>query len=305
MLTEEERQAAEDARLRRLAGGASDEPGSDVSDDTSTSTEVESEAPTDDEIRAANESTEPEPGAEPEPEPEPDAEPEPEPGTEPARLPGAATFQRRISQLTGAQRTLKQQLADKEAEIARLRAGGTADPPASAEPGAPQRRQFATEEDFNAAVAAEATRRAATTAFNQKCNTVELTGTKSFGAAAWAAAKNALALLDDEGVIPMDLLTPALETEHPHRILLALGQDPELAERLLAMNPVKRAMEIARMDTTPPPPPRRSAAPPPVDPIRGRPPVSSSSALPSDRDSDAEWLRKRNAQLAAKAAARV
>lgn len=301
MPTEEERQAAEDARLRKLAGGASDEPGSEENnDDTSTSTEVDSEAPTDDEIRAANEAGEveqPDPNADPDPEAEADA---------PRPVPGSDTFRGRISQLSADKRTLKQRLAEAEAENARLRAGGAAaDPPVQDEPGAPQRQQFATTAEFNAAVAAEATRRAATSAFNEKCNAIELKGSQAFGAAAWAEAKNALALLDDDGFIPMDLLAPALETDHPHRIILALGQDPDLADRLLRMNPVKRAMEIARMEVGPPPVPRRTAAPPPVEPIRGRAPMGSSSAAPSDKDDDATWLRKRNAEIKAKEAARA
>ncbi len=308
MPTEEERIAADEARIAALAGGGPDDAPGDDNDETMSSSTVpeddDDNAPTDEEIRAANEAGE-QSDTDADPEPDPDAEPEPEAGT---AAPGATTFQRRISQLAGDKRTLKQQLADAQAEVARLRAGQQADPPVdpAAEPGgdAPQRRNFSTQAEFDAAVAAEASRRAAVSAFNSRCNDVEEKGSKSFGKA-WSAAKEALSLLDDEGTIPSDLLLPALETENPHRVLLALGQDPDLAARLLAMNPTKRAMEIARMDLpAAPTPPRRSNAPPPVDPIRGRAAPASSSALPSDKDSDAEWLKKRNAQVAAREAAR-
>lgn len=299
---EEQRIADEEARIAALAGGGGDPPAPD--DEMSSSTVPEDEdpdVPSEEALRAANDAANPDPDA-PAPEPDPDAEPEPD-----APPPGRDTFRERIGQLSADKRTLKQQLADARAENERLRAGQTdpaADPPANPDPAAPQRRQFASEADFNAAVTAEATRRAATQAFNDKCNTVEERGAKAFGAK-WAAAKDALALLDDDGTIPFDLLTPALETDNPHRVILALGEDPDLAARLLRMNPVRRAMEIARMDTaTPPTPPKRSEAPPPVDTIRGRPPVGSSSTAPSDRDSDADWLRKRNAQIKAREAAR-
>jgi len=308
MPTEEERIAADEARIAALAGGGPDDAPGDDNDETMASSTVptddEDGAPTDEEIRAANEAGEVDPDADPGA--DPDAAPGADPDAGAAAAPGASTFQRRISQLAGDKRTLKQQLADRDAEIARLRAGQTAEPPADAEPGAdaPQRRNFSSEAEFNAAVAAEASRRAAVTAFNNRCNEVEAKGSKSFGTA-WGAAKEALSLLDDDGTIPSDLLLPALETENPHRVLLALGQDPDLAARLLAMNPIKRAIEIARMDLpTAPTPPRRSSAPPPVDPIRGRAAPASSSTLPSDKDSDAEWLKKRNAQVAAREAAR-
>lgn len=306
MPTEEERIAADEARIAALAGGGPDDAPGDDNDETMASSTVPEDdddaAPTDEQIRAANDAGEVDPDADPDAEPEEGAEPD----AAAAAAPGATTFQRRISQLAGDKRTLKQQLADAQAELDRLRAGQQADPPASPEPGAdaPQRRNFSTQAEFDAAVAAEASRRAAVTAFNNRCNEVETKGAKAFGTA-WGAAKEALSLLDDDGTIPSDLLLPALETENPHRVILALGQDPDLAARLLAMNPIKRAIEIARMDLpTAPTPPRRSAAPPPVDPIRGRAPPAASSSLPSDKDSDAEWLRKRNAQVAAREAAR-
>lgn len=310
MPTEEERIAADEARIAALAGGGPDDAPGDDNDETMASSTVPEDdddaAPTDEQIRAANDAGEVDPDAEPDPNAEDEAGAEPDAGA--AAAPGATTFQRRISQLAGDKRTLKQQLAALEAENARLKAGQQADPPVdpAADPGgdAPQRRNFSSQAEFEAAVAAEASRRAAVTAFNNRCNAVEEKGSKSFGTA-WSAAKEALSLLDDEGTIPSDLLLPALETENPHRVLLALGQDPDLAARLLAMNPMRRAIEIARMDLpAAPTPPRRSNAPPPVDPIRGRAAPAASSALPSDKDSDAEWLKKRNAQVAAREAAR-
>lgn len=308
MPTEEERIAADEARIAALAGGGPDDAPGDDNDETMASSTVPEDdddaAPTDEQIRAANEAGEVDPDAEPDPNAEDEAGADPDAGA--AAAPGATTFQRRISQLAGDKRTLKQQLADAQAELDRLRAGQQADPPASPEPGvdAPQRRNFSTQAEFEAAVAAEASRRAAVTAFNSRCNEVEEKGSKSFGTA-WSAAKEALSLLDDDGTIPSDLLLPALETENPHRVLLALGQDPDLAARLLAMNPMRRAIEIARIDLpAAPTPPRRSSAPPPVDPIRGRAAPTASSALPSDKDSDADWLKKRNAQVAAREAAR-
>lgn len=301
---EEQRIAAEEERLRALAGGGG-EPPAEGDDEMSTSTvPTDDTTPTDDDIRAANEAGGGTPNGDP-PVDEPADPPvdDEDPATAaPAPVRGQSAFERRISQLAAKNRAKDAEIAARDAEILRLQAGG--DPPANDDgalsPTTPQTRA-----QFDAAVRAESTRLAAVAAFNEKCNAVEEKGAKL--GARWVAAKNNLALLDDNGSIPMDLLAPALETENPHRIIMMLGEDPDRAAELLAMNPNKRAVEIAKMDLTegrtPPPPPRRSAAPPPPDPIRGRTPVGSASATPSDKDSDAEWLRKRNLQLAAKKAA--
>jgi hypothetical protein len=53
---------------------------------------------------------------------------------------------------------------------------------------------------------------AAAEEFNARCNAVEAAGSKAFGDK-WVQAKNDLALLDDHGRIPMDILQVALETE--------------------------------------------------------------------------------------------
>lgn len=243
---------------------------------------------------------------------DPPADP-PAPETPPAPR-GSRTFEARIGELSADKRRLREENARLQAELERTRrsAPPAGDPPASgdppaADPPAPERHNFSSQEEFQRAVREEAARQAEVNAFNTRCNAVEDAGV-AIGEDRWKAAKRNLALLDDEGRIPFELLSVALETEKPEQVLLTLGEDPDRAAELLRMTPTKRALEIAKMTTpkaapalTPPP---RSEAPDPVEPIRGRGAAPDRDA-PSDQDDDATWLRKRNADLQRKAIKRA
>jgi hypothetical protein len=294
MPTEEERIAADEARIAVLAGAATEqEAPAETGDDTTDEDQVAaSGADGEDEPQAAAADSEDQNGA--------DGGTEDEPAP-PAAAPaprGSRTLEGRISKLAADKRAL-------QAEVARLKAAGTpaaADqdqetaPPADGT--APQRSSFATQDEFDAAVDAAAAARIARQEFNRQCNEVEDKGSKL--GARWDAAKRNLALLDDNGVIPYALLSVALETEDPSNVLLQLGEDPDRAQELLDMTPTRRAMEISKMSSQKAPtPPPASRAPPPVDPIRGRGAGGSESG-PSDKDDDEAWLKKRNEQLLAK-----
>jgi hypothetical protein len=84
---------------------------------------------------------------------------------------------------------------------------------------------------------------AAAEEFNARCNAVEAAGSKAFGDK-WVQAKNDLALLDDHGRIPMDILQVALETEDPAQVLFELGRDLGKADELMAMPALKRAIAM-------------------------------------------------------------
>lgn len=161
---------------------------------------------------------------------------------------------------------------------------------------APQRADFKTRAEFEAAVEAAAERKAAerlaVQEFNKACNAVEAAGSKAFGDK-WARAKAELAMLDDHGRIPMDILSVALETENPARVLFVLGNDIEKATELMGMTPIKRAIAMDKIASQKPAAPSASKAPPPVEPLGGR---GGGNDRPSDRDSDEEWNRKEEAR---------
>lgn len=293
---EEEARIAEEERIQALANAAVEEP-------ENPDPEVPVDEPQDPPV------TDEEPAPET-PEPEtPVDEPQDPPV---ARVPGRAV-ERRISKLAQDKRDAIM-AAENYRRLLIARGidpddpeAAPKDPPAAGEelPVRPQRSAYATQEQFEAAVNAEASRRASAAEFNKRCNVVEDAG-RALGADRWAAAKRNLGMLDDDSRIPMEILEPALEADNPEQVLLHLGEDPDLAATLLDLSPTKRAVEItklaAKLKPVPPAPKPRSAAPPPVEPIRGRS-VAATASAPSDRDSDAEWLRKRNAEVAARNAA--
>lgn len=167
---------------------------------------------------------------------------------------------------------------------------------ADGEDDAPQRSDFKSKAEFDTAVETRAERiaeeRAATREFNRKCNEVEAAGSKTFGDK-WAKAKTELAMLDDHGNIPIDILSVALETENPSRVLFVLGNDIEKATELMGMTPIKRAIAMDKIASQKPAERQQSKAPPPVEPLGGR---GARDDKPSDRDSDEEWNRKEEAR---------
>lgn len=245
------------------------------------------------------------PEADPEPEPEKaDAEAEkPAEGEEGDDEPKTeAELKAALAQSQKALKAISGRLAAKAADNRRLneelqktiKPVADKDAPAEGEGEQPQRADFKTKAEFDKAVEAEATRRAAVAAFNDKCNTTEDAGSKTFGAAKWNAAKANLGILDDEGRIPMELLTTALETDDPAKVLFELGNDIDKATQFMAMTPLRRAIAMAKLAEPKAAPARAtSKTPPPVEPIGGK---GGGDDRPSDRDSDEEWNRKEEAR---------
>lgn len=198
---------------------------------------------------------------------------------------------KRISVLSREKRELSTKLQETIREVPKAEE----EVPVDGEEG-PQRADFKTRAEFEAAVEAAAERKAAerlaVQEFNKACNAVEAAGSKAFGDK-WARAKAELAMLDDHGRIPMDILSVALETENPARVLFVLGNDIEKATELMGMTPIKRAIAMDKIASQKPAAPSASKAPPPVEPLGGR---GGGNDRPSDRDSDEEWNRKEEAR---------
>lgn len=244
-------------------------------------------------------------GKKADPEPAP-AEGDPEPAPAPAAADdddGPKTPEEIKAAYVASQKALKAisgRLAAKAADNRRLneelsktiKPVPEADPAAAADGDQPVRADFKTKAEFDTAVQAEANRRVAVQEFNNKCNAVEDKGSKAFGAK-WATAKSQLGILDDEGRIPLELLSTALETDDPAKVLFELGSDIEKATEFMAMTPLRRAIAMAKIADAKAPVRQQSKAPPPVDPIGGK---GSGDDKPSDRDSDEEWNRKEEAR---------
>lgn len=190
---------------------------------------------------------------------------------------------KRVSTLSREKRDLHAKLQENIKPVAEQAASGD-------EPEAPQREDFKTKAEFDIAVKAEAARQRAVEEFNAKCNAVETAGSKAFGGEKWAKAKQDLAMLDDMGSIPLDLLSVALETDDPSAVLFKLGNNIDLATELMGMTPIKRAIAMDKLASAPKQTQRQqSRTPPPIEPIGAK---GASDDRPRDTDSDEEWNRK-------------
>ncbi|MDE1971088.1 MAG: hypothetical protein KGI50_05970 [Patescibacteria group bacterium] len=144
-------------------------------------------------------------------------------------------------------------------------------------------------EDMRTAVQRQAEQIVKQRDFDKACNNVFEAGVKDFPN--FAETLQTFQLL---GGAPADFLETVTSLDGGHKVLHHLGQDPELAERVLSMSPKQQAIELARLETklsqtTPKP---VSRVPDPIKPIAGAG-RSSQSGLSDDLPID-EWM-KRNA----------
>ena len=200
----------------------------------------------------------------------------------------------RLAQRTAQFRETEARLAQVEAELAAAKAGTPVD-------------TATFEAKVASAAEARARELAAAQAFQAECNKVadagraafpdfaerigqlvEVAGVKDGGAQAQATYAN--------------FLNAAMETGEAPRLLHELGGDPNEAARIMALSPVKMAMELGRRAAKAPAPPV-SAAPKPITPIgsRGGQHEAVSAADPrADALSTREWMERRDAEVKAR-----
>lgn len=245
----------------------------------------------------------PEPTPAPEPDPTPVADPEP--ATQEATDPPAAAadekkprqtgkpFQQRIDQLTREKNEEKRAREAAEAEIARLRAVNPADP-AQASPKQGPSGQELSEQLINRRaqeiVAAErygrqinatlAAGKKDFTDFDDRCNTLASLGANE--------RPDFLQIVTDGEIIP-----------DGHKVLASLAEDTTEAARILSLPPVQMSAALVRYseNLNRPKSAAVSRAPAPFKPLNGG--AKASEEL-SSNDSEDDWFRKREAQVAAR-----
>lgn len=123
--------------------------------------------------------------------------------------------------------------------------------------------------------------------FNESCNRAHDAGVKEF-----PDFKDALQNLGMLGVLQQpDVLRTVMEAagDDAHKALHFLGKNPDEAERILSLPPIRQAAAIARAIAAPAkPPPKPSQAPPPIRPINGTARVDPDES----RMSIDEWVKK-------------
>lgn len=219
--------------------------------------------------------------------------PAPPPSTEP---PQVDWRDKRIATLTRRLRELQEK--------------GVSPPVATPPPGTAPEPPLQPPTNLDALVNQRARELAAVQDFNRRCDDTALAGRAAFGESEFnGRIQNLQKLVDNTDPQSVQtynsLLMAALETGDAARILFDLGADLNEAQRVLAMTPTKMAVELTRKAAMPPA--QVSSAPKPITTLATRP-GSHERIAPDDPDrsdhlSTAEWMRRREEQLAARRAA--
>lgn len=184
--------------------------------------------------------------------------------------------QRRIDQLTREKYEAKREREALAQELAQYRqpADNQAAP-------VQQDVQRMVQEQARALIAAEK--------FNDACNRVYQEGVKESP----EFAEN-LRTLQSVGDVSREFLEAVTDLDAGHRVLNHLGANPELAERVLSLPPLKQAMELAKLDASlgKPKPPPVSNFPAPISPVGSK----ASPVAPDSFATTAEYIawRKQN-----------
>ena len=186
----------------------------------------------------------------------------------------------------------------REAEARAKELAGGAKPPGPALP----------EAEINERAARLAREMEAQREFNRRCDETAEQGRKAFGDQPFSERVNALRQIfdpqDPKQVADYNLMLDAIiETGRGAELVHRLGGDLDEAARLLALtaSPVKLGIELAKL-AAPRAAPALSAAPKPITPIgsrgAGNEKIDPDDVERADRLSTAEWMRRREAQVA-------
>lgn len=185
--------------------------------------------------------------------------------------------QRRIDQLTRERHEERRQREALEARLRELQpqsatpAAGSAPAPVTADQIREEARRLVEQEKFDAT-----------------CTRVFEAGKAEFGAE-W---DQSLATLGLVGNLSTEFLDAVTSMDGAHKVLQHLGQNPDIAERLLSLPPHRMALELARLESTvgqAKTPPPVSQAPAPINPVGGR----SAPVEPEEYATTADYIAAR------------
>lgn len=133
---------------------------------------------------------------------------------------------------------------------------------------------------------------------NDRCNEIARLGAKEFKGdfdKAMAEVHSISPLFDRQGR-PEPLMQAILETDEPHKVLHYLGTNPDVAEEIAEMSPLRAARRLGQIErdmAAKPPEPKPSNAPKPLQPVKS----AAASGEPDPSKDPAGWMKWRNEQL--------
>jgi len=163
-------------------------------------------------------------------------------------------------------------------------------------------------EDFYRRVNEAAAAQLAVKEFNAKCEDVAKQGKEKFGDDFTSNLKNVQRLYNDNDPKEVQnyfrLIQAAMDVGDAHELLYALGDDLDLAEKIIDMSDTKMAVELTKLHskvTAPAPAEEVSQLAKPITTVGGRTgdrnPIDPADPR-SDQLSTAEWMKRRNAAIA-------
>jgi len=236
--------------------------------------------------------TETPPAPEPEVVEEPSAEaepaaaaPEPDGKTKPTEKQPLSWQEKRRIEETNKRRAAEARAATAEAELERLRKAAATPPADGATPPAPVPAATLTPDQARAAARAELEAEAAANAFSEATGRVLAAGIANIPDFESARTEMVQNFGDQLNARP-DFFEAITSLDNGHEVFYDLAKDPERTEKLLAMSPVRLAIEIAKLGdkkAVPAAPEVKpiSKAPAPVKPVGGAPAASDRLDDPS------------------------
>jgi hypothetical protein len=197
-------------------------------------------------------------------------------------------LQKRIDTLTRARHDAERERDELRAELAKVKQPTATETAASEEP------------DLDTLAERKAEQIVANREFAKKVNTWAEAGKKEFK----EEFNEKCNFLADLGAAKrpdfMHIITDTDLIKDGHKVVVALADDPEEAERILSLSPVKMSAALVKFADKIGKPKAKplSNAPEPIKPING---TAKASDEPTDKDSEDEWFRKREAQIKARA----
>lgn len=132
---------------------------------------------------------------------------------------------------------------------------------------------------------------------NDRCNEIAKQGAKEFKGEfdkALAEVGSITPLFDAKGK-PQPLMQAILETDEPHKVLHYLGTNPDVAEELADMSPLRAARKLGQIerDMAAKPESKPSSAPKPLQPVK----AAAAGGSPDPSKDPEGWAKWRNEQL--------
>lgn len=194
----------------------------------------------------------------------------------------AKALQRRVDRLTRERYQLR-------AENDQLRT--------SRQPAAADEQETLTQEDVDRRANEKAQQIADTQRMNDRCNEIAKQGAKEFKGdfdKAMAEVHGITPLFDRQGR-PQPLMQAILETDEPHKVLHYLGTNPDVAEELADMSPLRAARKLGQIeiDLAKKPESKPSNAPKPLSPVKS----GAAGGSPDPAKDPEGWARWRNEQM--------